>query len=104
MRDLRRAKKTILACLLAAVISGCAPRSQPRGPGASENRPNSNEVNSRLDFSLTNFTGTSLRGFYLSPIASKGWEENLLGEVELPDGDSVNIQFNPSEQALTWDM
>ena len=94
----------IPACLLAAVISGCASLSQPKGPAASENRPNLNEVNIRLDFSVTNFTGTSLRGFYLSPIASQGWEENLLGEVELQDGDSINIQFSPSEKALTWDM
>ena len=94
----------IPACLLTAVISGCAPLSQPKGPGASENRPNSNEVNIRLDFSVTNFTGTSLRGLYLSPIASRGWEENLLGEVELQDGDSINIQFSPGEKALTWEM
>ena len=98
------AKKTIVACLLTAVISGCATLSQPKGPAVSENRTNSNELNTRMDFSVTNFTGTSLRGFYLSPIASQGWEENLLGEAELPDGDTVVIQFSPHERASTWDM
>jgi hypothetical protein len=104
MIGLSREKKTILACLLAVAVSGCAPPGQPNAPGASENRPKSNEVDNRLNFSLTNLTGATIRGFYLSPIASKGWEENLLGKVELQNGDTVNIQFSPHERASTWDM
>lgn len=45
-----------------------------------------------------------MRGLYLSPVASDTWEENLLGEVELQDGDTANIQFNPDEKSLTWDV
>lgn len=57
-----------------------------------------------LDFTLTNFTGTSLRSVYLSPSTSKGWEENILAGTELKDGDNVKIRFDPNEKSIEWDL
>lgn len=59
-----------------------------------------------LGFTLTNYTGTALRGVYVSPSDSEGWEENILGggPNELADGDSVEIRFSPDEKADAWDM
>ena len=59
-----------------------------------------------LGFTLTNYTGTALRGVYISKSDSEGWEENVLGDGHngLADGDSVEIRFSPDEKAEAWDM
>lgn len=57
-----------------------------------------------LDFSLINYTGTSLRAIYLSPSDSTGWEENVIGSDNLDDGDTLSIRFNPQERAGLWDL
>jgi hypothetical protein len=35
---------------------------------------------------------------------SGGWEENVLGEGGLADGDSVELRFSPAEKAAEWDI
>ena len=57
-----------------------------------------------LNFALINYTGTTIRGVYLSPSESPGWEENVLAGSGLEDGDTVNIRFSPEEQAIIWDL
>ena len=102
MRRLSKARTTILACLLALANGGCATFDRSNGPAAAENRANASEASKK--FTVTNFTGTSLKGFYLSPNTSNGWEENLLGQVELNDGDTIEIQIDPNEKATAWDL
>jgi hypothetical protein len=55
-------------------------------------------------FALANFSGTTLRAVYVSPSASGGWEENVLGGAELADGETVEIRFSPEEKAAAWDL
>lgn len=55
-------------------------------------------------FDLVNFTGAHLRGVYLSPADSSGWEENLLGTDILVDGDTVDIHFVGNEAPALWDL
>jgi hypothetical protein len=57
-----------------------------------------------MNFSLTNFTGTPLKGIYLSPDTSAGWEENIVAGTELRDGDTLDIRFDPNETTTAWDM
>lgn len=57
-----------------------------------------------LSLDLANFTGSALRAVYISPSASTGWEENVLGGDELKDGDTVDIRFSPEERAVLWDI
>lgn len=103
---MKRFKGFAVTIILAAALPACSAFRQPNHQQAllSENPAASNEADIHLDFSLTNFTGTSLRGLYLSPTTSNGWEENVLGVSELKDGDTVDIRFSPNEKAITWDM
>ena|SRR6476659_822150 len=86
------------------LVTGCSSVNQPNSRQPFESNAKSSEVRVHLDFNLTNFTGTSLRSVYLSPNTSTGWEENILGDSELKDGDTLNIRFNPNEREMTWDM
>jgi hypothetical protein len=81
------------------VLTACQ-SSQP----TSKHAANNTETNANLDFTLMNFTGISLRGVYLSPVAGDTWQENVLGDSVLNDGDTLNIHFNPNEKETTWDM
>ena len=77
------------------------------GGGCSSNPGLSGEVsnsNPKLNFALTNSTGTALRGLYVSPSSSTGWEENLITTDTLNDGDRIYIKFNPNEQTRDWDL
>src|SRR5204863_739864 len=77
------------------------------GGGCSSTRSTSGDVsksNPKLNFTLNNSTGTALRGLYVSPSSSAGWEENLITTGKLNDGDKINIKFNPDEQTQDWDL
>ena len=73
----------------AAATTTAAPADEPAG---------------RFGFTLVNLTGARLRAVYVSPSGSGGWEENVLGEGGLADGDSVELRFSPEEKAAEWDM
>lgn len=45
-----------------------------------------------------------MQAVYISPTNSPGWEENVLGDNKLDDGDSINIKFDPAERAILWDL
>jgi hypothetical protein len=57
-----------------------------------------------LGFDLVNFTGSTLRAVYISSSESKGWEENIFGESEMPDGVTTDIRFSPEEKSALWDI
>lgn len=56
------------------------------------------------DFTLVNKTGVEIHQFFVSSSATDSWEEDILGDDTLPDGESVEIQFSPKEDAELWDL
>lgn len=56
------------------------------------------------DFTLHNETGVEIHEVYVSPSKAKDWEEDILGEGTLPDGESVEITFDDRESAAKWDI
>ena len=58
----------------------------------------------KQDFTLVNATGVEIHELYVSPHKSNDWEEDVLGQDTLPDGDSVTIHFSPREKAKLWDL
>ena len=57
-----------------------------------------------LDFTLINRKRSALDGIYISPHDSAGWQENVLGEGKLPNGQMVTIRISPEEQSAVWDL
>ena len=57
----------------------------------------------KQDFTLHNMTGVEIHELYVSPHSSDDWEEDVLGQDTLADGDSVDIHFSPKETARLWD-
>jgi hypothetical protein len=58
----------------------------------------------KQDFILHNETGVEIHELYVSPTKSDDWEEDVLGEDTLPDGESVTITFNDREKTKRWDI
>lgn len=56
------------------------------------------------DFVLHNSTGVEIYEVYVSPSRSNEWEEDILDEDTLPDGESVTIRFDDRENAAKWDI
>ena len=53
------------------------------------------------DFTLVNRTGVEIHKVYASPHSSDDWEEDILGDDTLSDGESVNITFSPLLRAAS---
>ena len=58
----------------------------------------------KQDFTLVNQTGVEIHELYVSPHSSDDWEEDVLGQDTLADGESVAIHFSPKERAKLWDL
>jgi hypothetical protein len=56
------------------------------------------------DFTLVNETGVTIDEFYCSAVSTNDWEEDILGQDTLPDGESVDISFAHSEEECNWDF
>ena len=41
---------------------------------------------------------------YLSPTNANDWEENLLKQETLPNGDKVDVEVSRTEKAEAWDV
>ena len=88
-----------------AANSNAAPASTPAATNA--NAANSNATSSTSgaqDFTLVNRTGVEINAVYISPHDSDDWEEDILGQDTLADGQSVEIKFNRDEKAALWDL
>lgn len=81
--------KTLSVAAFAAALAFAAPA------GAQE---------AKQDFSLVNKTGYELKALYVSPSKSDDWEEDVLGQDTLDDGQAVNIHFNPKTKTCKWDL
>jgi len=60
----------------------------------------------KLDFKLRNRLGVTIRSVYVSPHQADNWEEDVLGQNTLSDGQDINIRFNSNEEARgdIWDL
>ena len=55
-------------------------------------------------FTLRNQTGVEIHQLYLSPHSSDDWEEDVLGREALPDGESVQVNFDDLDKNEMWDL
>jgi hypothetical protein len=56
------------------------------------------------DFSLSNHTGIDIHELYISPSDENDWQEDVLGEDVLADGESTDIEFSTSVNSRFWDV
>src|SRR5947209_7460508 len=82
----RRAKALVIVCALSMLL---VPAAFAQG---------------KQDFTLHNATGVEIHELYVSPHSSDDWEEDVLGQDTLADGDSVDITFSRKERAKLWDL
>ena len=58
----------------------------------------------KQDFVLHNKTGVEINELYVSPVTSDDWEEDILGQDTLADGDSLKITFDDRDKHVHWDL
>jgi hypothetical protein len=56
------------------------------------------------DFSLINATGYEISEFYVAPAESSDWEEDVLGQDTLGDGQKAKISFSRDTDTCQWDL
>ncbi len=56
------------------------------------------------DFTLHNNTTKVVSELYVSPHDTDEWEEDVLGDDVLGDGEEVDISFDRTEDADNWDL
>jgi hypothetical protein len=56
------------------------------------------------DFVLHNKTGVEINSLYVSPHDSDDWEEDILGQDTLPNGESLKISFDDRDKNVHWDL
>lgn len=61
-------------------------------------------ADAKQDFTLHNETGVEIQSLYVSPADSDDWEEDVLGQDTLEQGQSVHIRFSRQEKADFWDI
>lgn len=59
---------------------------------------------SKQDFELVNRTGYTISEVYVSTSKTNDWEEDILGEDTLDDGDKQTIHFKNVGKACMWDL
>lgn len=55
------------------------------------------------DFVLVNKTGVTINNLHISETSKDDWEEDVLGDEVLEDGDSLRIGFE-GKSACSWDL
>lgn len=55
------------------------------------------------DFTLVNQTGVEIHNLFISETSNEDWEEDVLGEHVLPDGNRMTIEFH-GRGACIWDL
>ncbi len=76
-------------------------------PAANANAANSNSAASQggaQDFTLVNKTGVEIDKVFISPHDADDWEEDILGQDTLPDGQTVDVKFARDETSAKWDV
>ena len=58
----------------------------------------------RQDFTLVNRTGYTISEVYVAPTRSDDWEEDVMGQDVLNNGDVVEITFPKRESTCIYDI
>jgi hypothetical protein len=58
----------------------------------------------KQDFKLVNKTGYELKALYVAPSKSDDWQEDVLGQDVLADGQAVNVHFSPKTKTCMFDL
>ena len=58
----------------------------------------------RQNFTLVNNTGYTIKEVYVSPVSTNDWEEDVLGEDTLDDGQQILIRFQHHAGGCYWDL
>lgn len=58
----------------------------------------------KQDFTLINKTGYTLSELYVSPSNAEDWQDDVLGQDILEDGQSVDITFQRATKTCKWDL
>ena len=58
----------------------------------------------KQNFTLVNRTGYDLAELYISPANASDWEDDVLEDDELEEGESRAVAFHPSVKTCLWDM
>jgi len=69
------------------------------GSGAQGSAARARAETGTQDFTLVNHTGVAVFSLYISESTNDDWEEDVLGEDVLPDGDRVNVKFSGKDAA-----
>ena len=56
------------------------------------------------DFTIVNKTGVEINAVFVSPTAAEDWQEDVLGDDTLSDGEKVEITFSSDEDVALWDL
>ena len=111
-------KKVLICGLSAALLATAACSASNTTPSANSNSraatpaPTTASTTSspaasnaaKQDFTLVNATGVEIDKVFISPHDKDDWEEDILGQDTLPDGQSVDIKFHRAEAAPVWDL
>ena len=81
--------RTVLIAVLTAIVAVAAPASADEA---------------KQDFKLVNKTGYELKALYVAPSKSDDWEDDVLGQDTLADGQAVNVHFSPKTKTCTFDL
>jgi hypothetical protein len=58
----------------------------------------------KQDFRLVNKTGYELKALYVAPSKSDDWQDDVLGQDVLADGQAVNVHFSPKTKVCMYDL
>jgi hypothetical protein len=56
------------------------------------------------DFALVNATGYDISELYVAPSKTADWQEDVLGQDVLVNGQQVNVTFSRSSDTCHWDL
>lgn len=77
---------------------------ESKGNGSKASIDMGEEYSITLELTVINRTGVDIWYLFASESSSDSWEEDMLGDSVLLDGESVNITFYLSEDSLIWDF
>ena len=58
----------------------------------------------KQDFILVNKTGVTIDSLFITPHSSDDWEDDILGQDTLADGETLDIKFHRSNTDAMWDL
>ncbi len=61
-------------------------------------------ADAKQDFELVNKTGYDLNAVYVSPSKANDWDQDIMGQDVLGDGESVEIAFDRADKSCKWDL